>query len=133
LYFIHRWLSRRIRSSLLSGLVVSFSVLLLSGVFVAALMDAVDLPTFIFSFLVYCCHVGAIFAGSVHTTFRRKKRSIFHGIRISVAYALIVWLISLLVFNHDMNWNTLTLFLLALMIGGASAMWASQKRDRRRK
>jgi putative membrane protein (TIGR04086 family) len=126
--WIHQLLSKQIRSSMLSGLLVAFSILVIGSILIASLMNAIDLPIFLYLLLIYSCHVLAIFTAVVHTTLRQKKRTLFHGLRISIAYSLIVWLLSILFTDASTNWNTLALFALAMMIGCASALWAGQQR-----
>jgi putative membrane protein (TIGR04086 family) len=127
--WIHQLLCKQIRSSFLSGLLVAFTIFIVGNILIAILMNAIDLPFFLYLLLIYCCHVLAIFTAVVHTTLRQKKRTLFHGLRISIAYSMIVWILSILFTDTSTNWNTLALFVLAMMIGCASALWAGQQRS----
>ncbi len=124
--WIHRFLSRRIRSSMLSGLVAAFAALLICSMGVNAAMYFIDLPLWLFNTLVYGCHLAAIYFGTAHIMMRRKKRPIFNGIRISVAYSLLVWLAAYFFSDQSFEWGGLLLIGLAIAFAMACALWTSQ-------
>ena len=129
--WIHRLLSRRIRSSMLSGLVAAFLTLMICAMTVNLALYLLDFPMWLFKLTIYLCHVPAIFIGTVHTVLRRKKRPFFNGIRISTAYAFLIWIASYLAGDKPFQWSSILLIALAIGIGVASGSWAHNKRTRR--
>jgi putative membrane protein (TIGR04086 family) len=124
--WIQRFLSRRIRSSMLSGLVAAFAALFICSMSVNAALYFVDLPLWLFNALVYSCHLAAIYFGTAHIMMRRKKRPIFNGIRISVAYSLLIWLAAYFFSDRSFEWSGLLLIGLAIAFGIACAHWTSK-------
>jgi putative membrane protein (TIGR04086 family) len=124
LKWMHRLLTKRIRSSLLSGLVAAFAVLFGGGLLISLLLHAFNLPGWLYTGLLYGCHLLAIFTGAVHVTLRRKRRGLFNGIRIGLFYAIIIWMIGIFGADHSFTWVTTMLGVAAVVIGGCSGLWA---------
>jgi putative membrane protein (TIGR04086 family) len=125
--WVHRQLSKRIRSSLLSGLVAAFAVLIICGLSISLLYHGFDLPGWLYAALVYACHMTAIFSGAVHTTLRRKRRGLFNGIRIGLFYATIIWIVGIFSSDHSFTWLTVLFGFAAISIGGISGLWAAKR------
>jgi putative membrane protein (TIGR04086 family) len=122
--WFHRWLSRKIRSSLLSGLCAAGMTLVCSALLIAVIMNSFDFHPLIFTFCIYCCHVAAIVIGTNHVIWRAKKRAIFNGLRVSIAYSFLVGIISFLFFNQPITWFSMFMMMLAMMIGVGSSLWS---------
>lgn len=125
--WIHLWLTRKIRSSLLSALVAAFATLFIGVLGATGVMHAIDLPYIVFVLLIYTCHVLAIFTGTVHAVKRTKKHGVFNGLRISISYGLLVALISYLVADIGSIAIAGLLFLAAMLIGILSGLWAMRR------